>query len=114
MYQPTLGRFLSRDPLSPDGVFAVGGAGLYAERMEAMNSNPWYYGGNWEHPYVYARNNPMLYVDPSGMLTAKPVGGLFGVPCGKEAWIEWDFEFDNQQDGAPCAGYAVQQVDVYC
>jgi hypothetical protein len=88
MYQPTLGRFLSRDPLSEHGVFAFSGAGFYAERAEEMNSDPWYYGGNWEHPYVYARNNPVLYVDPSGLkvfLRCFPVyrlGIKLGVHCG--------------------------------
>jgi len=67
MYQPTLGRFLSRDPLSENGVDVLTDTGFYADRLAAMSAKPWTYGGNWEHPYVYARNNPTRYVDPSGL-----------------------------------------------
>ena len=69
MYQPTLGRFLSRDPLSANGVDVLTDTGFYAERLAAMRANPWYYGGNCEHPYVYARNNPLQYADPKGLGT---------------------------------------------
>ncbi len=79
MYQPTLGRFLSRDPLSENGVDVLTDTGFYSDRLAAMNANPWYYGGNWEHPYVYARNNPLRYTDPSGLRAASmelpPPGG---------------------------------------
>jgi RHS repeat-associated protein len=68
MYQPTLGRFLSRDPLSATGVDVLTDTGFYGERLAAMLANPWYYGGNWSHAYVYAGNNPILYVDPSGLV----------------------------------------------
>jgi RHS repeat-associated protein len=67
MYQPTLGRFLSRDPLSANGVDVLTDTGFYGDRLAAMRANPWYYGGNWENPYVYAKNNPTNLVDPSGL-----------------------------------------------
>ena len=67
MYQPTLGRFLSRDPLSQNGVEVLTDTGIYADRLAAMTANPRFYGGNWEHRYVYARNNPVWYTDPSGL-----------------------------------------------
>jgi hypothetical protein len=43
MYDPTIGRFLSIDPASPNGVDIL-----------------------YEHPFVYARNNPVNLIDPSG------------------------------------------------
>lgn len=46
-YDPTLGRFLSRDPLGRAPLFGVNG-----------------------NPYVYAGNNPLSNVDPSGQRTA--------------------------------------------
>jgi hypothetical protein len=67
MYQPTLARFLSRDPLSQNGVDVLTDTGLYSDRLAAMSGDPWYYGGNWGNPYVYARNNPVRYTDPSGL-----------------------------------------------
>ena len=79
MYQPTLGRFLSRDPISANGVDVLTDTGFYSDRLAAMNANPWYYGGNWDNPYVYARNNPLRYTDPSGLRAASmelpPSGG---------------------------------------
>jgi hypothetical protein len=67
MYQPTLGRFLSRDPLSETGVDVLTDTGFYSNRLAAMSADPWFYGGNWQHPYVYARNSPVNLVDPSGL-----------------------------------------------
>jgi RHS repeat-associated protein len=77
MYQPTLGRFLCRDPLSADGTYIVSGAGSYAERTETMSAAPWYYGGNGASRYVYAWNNPINWVDPSGRQPEKPEPPFF-------------------------------------
>jgi hypothetical protein len=90
MYQPTLGRFLSRDPLSENGVDVLTDTGFYSNRLAAMSADPWFYGGNWEHPYVYARNNPVRYTDPSGLrcqieVHCSPVkrfGFTLGTHCG--------------------------------
>jgi hypothetical protein len=43
MYDPTTGRFLSLDPTSANGVDIL-----------------------FEHPFIYARNNPVNRIDPSG------------------------------------------------
>jgi hypothetical protein len=47
MFNPGTGRFLSIDPRSPDGVDLL-----------------------YEHPFVYARNNPVNLTDPSGLQPA--------------------------------------------
>jgi hypothetical protein len=49
------------------GVDVLTDTGFYADRLAAMSANPWSYGGNWESPYVYTRNNPANLVDPSGL-----------------------------------------------
>jgi hypothetical protein len=81
MYQPTLGRFLSRDPLSPNGVDVLTDTGFYADRLAAMRADPWSYGGNSAtmirsaflerdlhySSYAYVGNNPLTRLDPSGM-----------------------------------------------
>ena len=67
MYQPTLGQFLSRDPLSENGVDLLTDTGFYGDRLAAMSARPWLYARNSTQPYVYAGNNPVRYVDPSGL-----------------------------------------------
>lgn len=62
MYQQELGRFMSRDPLSQDGVTVL----HPVPDMRGFQSV-----GNYEHPYAYVRNNPMNAVDPSGLVEVK-------------------------------------------
>ena len=67
MYQQTLGRFLSRDPLAENGMDVMTDTGFYGERLAAMRANPWYYGGNGPNLYTYVDNNPVNMTDPSGL-----------------------------------------------
>jgi RHS repeat-associated protein len=57
-YDPTLGRFLSRDPLG---------------RLAAMGLDM--------QPYAYAGNNPVNYSDPSGMLFISGPSGEIATPA---------------------------------
>ncbi len=107
MYQPTLGRFLSRDPLSENGVDVLTDTGFYSNRLAAMSADPWFYGGNWEHPYVYARNNPVRYTDPSGLkcqiaVHCSPVVRL-GITLGKHCGLNIsDDQGNTSLDGSGC------------
>jgi RHS repeat-associated protein len=111
MYQPTLGRFLSRDPLSENGVDVLTDTGFYSDRLAAMSAKPWSYSGIWTQPYVYARNNPTRYVDPSGELTVTPLQSNLSPACGGVSYIAWDFRLTQKKH---CAGYFVQQVEMRC
>jgi RHS repeat-associated protein len=66
MYQPVLGRFLSRDPVSPNGVDLLDDNNWFGDRMNEM-----------QHAYAYAGNNPTNYIDPSGLSI---IGGTITLP----------------------------------
>jgi hypothetical protein len=72
MYQQTLGRFQSRDPLAENGFDVMTDTGFYGERLASMRANPWYYSGNGENRYVYVINNPVNLTDPSGLAPCAP------------------------------------------
>lgn len=57
MYQPTLGRFLSQDPLGPDGVDVLFDNNAYGAALDRMRNL-----------YGYCGNNPVNCVDPSGLV----------------------------------------------
>jgi RHS repeat-associated protein len=59
MYQPTLGSFLSRDPLGQDGV-------------DVLYDNNWFGAALDRMQYAYCGNNPANCVDPSGQTPAYP------------------------------------------
>jgi RHS repeat-associated protein len=50
-YDPTTGRYIQADPIGLDG---------------------------GDNPYSYAENNPLRYIDPSGLSAAGTVGGVLG------------------------------------
>lgn len=67
MYQQTLGRFQSRDPLAENGMDVMTDTGFFGDRLAAMRANPWYYGGNGGNLYTYVDNNPVNFTEPSGL-----------------------------------------------
>jgi len=56
MYQPTLSRFQSLDPLSPNGVDLLDDNNWFGDRLTQMRNR-----------YGYANNSPVNYFDPSGL-----------------------------------------------
>jgi RHS repeat-associated protein len=64
-YSTTLGRFLSVDPVVP----------------EVYNPQDW-------NGYAYVRNNPMRYIDPTGMVPTDHAGNPVWVSCNRAC--EWE------------------------
>jgi RHS repeat-associated protein len=94
-YDPATGRFLSLDPLE----FIDG-----------------------ENLYQYVANNPIQSADPTGTLLVKPTREdewNLNVNCGAGAvQVFWSFWFDSGEgdrlNRAPCEGYFIQKVNVFC
>jgi len=71
---------------------------------------------------VYAESEPISRVDPYGQLEVKPMGQTAVPACGKPVEAKWDFFLEvhvnpnnpKSRVGAPCTGYIVQRVDVFC
>jgi RHS repeat-associated protein len=79
MYQPTVGRFLSIDPLSADGVDVIPNTGWFGERLDAMREQ---YGAGFRadgNLYRYCANNPVRFVDPSGLQEKLPPPEIAGI-----------------------------------
>ncbi|MGH7137443.1 MAG: hypothetical protein ACREHD_16995 [Pirellulales bacterium] len=72
--------------------------------------------------FEYAQSAPIFGVDPFGELVVNPLGNTAVPACGKPVQAEWDFFLDvlvnpanpRSKTGAPCNGFIVQKVDVFC
>ncbi len=62
LYDPAVGRFISPDPAVPD---------------LSGSTNPRNYDPQMFNRYAYCRNNPLIYIDPSG-LEDDDIGGILG------------------------------------
>jgi hypothetical protein len=91
LYDPSVGRFISPDP-------------VVAEPGSALGWNP----------YVYVRNNPSRFVDPSGM-ACRPITGAYpgiilGNICPPEASTPPTAPPPSSQPGGPDAATAAQNL----
>lgn len=69
--------------------------------------------------YIYGSNSPLNRIDPSGLLTIRPVGSTLGrLGCDDVAEIRWNFHIDyklsDTAKGAPCDGFIVQKISFIC
>jgi len=68
LYDPTLGRFISPDPAVPD---------------LSDPTNPRTFDPQMLNRYAYCRNNPMIYVDPTGLFQTEATAGNVGQSPGE-------------------------------
>jgi len=68
LYDPTLGRFISPDPAVPD---------------LSDPANPRVFDPQMLNRYAYCRNNPMIYVDPTGLFQSEATEGDVGQYAGE-------------------------------
>lgn len=70
-YEGSRGRFLSQDPV----FLAIGNGGLIKQltqqELPLILTDP-----QNLHSYAYARNNPLVYIDPTGQFSFNPIGFL--------------------------------------
>src|SRR5262249_43068040 len=68
--------------------------------------------------YSYVTNRPVVATDPSGAIRVIPLDSLLSpkAKCGDNPYQKWFFELGSTKEPfkAPCDGYFVQKVDVYC
>ena len=64
-YDPSIGRFISRDPLL-EQVYLAGGPGCVGCGSQEKGLGTLYYWPQMLHPYGYCGNNPVNEVDPEG------------------------------------------------
>jgi hypothetical protein len=67
MYQPILSRFQSRDPMSANGMDLLDDSNWFGQRLTKMRHQFGDGIANGFTDYTYARNNPLTFVDPSGL-----------------------------------------------
>ena len=72
-YSPTLGRWLSRDPLEDQFI---------RRGVEQMNQRFWRQSKRDVSPYFFVNNNPNLFIDSDGRLATCPPGGILGATWG--------------------------------
>jgi RHS repeat-associated protein len=85
LYDPRVGRFISRDALFVDS----------------------------ENLYLYVGNQPVSAIDPSGRLKIEPRKRNLNPKCGDAAFIQWDFVLAKRSTCAGF-GYIVQEVKLRC
>jgi RHS repeat-associated protein len=78
-YDPESGRFLQRDPIG-----IAGGVNVY----------------------LYVLANPIVAVDPSGLMSRRMAGFVIWVTGGDESWMDDDEKFKAVQDGLTAVGAA--------
>jgi hypothetical protein len=100
MYDPSLGRWINRDPVTENGFIVVSRANTVALRPQLR----W---GALKRDYIFVGNNPNVYIDPFGLDVTRNGTFAFDPSCTKSFYGINDDDPNHPWEWVPMPGSGV-------